>query len=107
MERVVSWVAAAEKAFLKFPAVAQTQMRAALEIAVAGEMADIAKPMKGIEAGVYELRVAYRAIYTVRVGSDIWVIHAFQKKSKQGIKTPKKEIDLIRSRLKRLKEMYR
>ncbi len=74
-------------------------------------MADIAKPMKGIEAGLYELRVAYRsdayrAIYAARIGADIWVVHSFQKKSTQGIKTPKKEIDLIRSRLKRIREIY-
>ena len=86
-------------------------MRTALEIAAAGEMADIAKPMKGIEAGIHEVRVAYksdayRAIYTVRLGTDIWVVHAFQKKSTQGIKTPKREIDLIQSHLKQLRKMY-
>jgi phage-related protein len=50
---------------------------------------------------------AFRAIYAVRIGADLWVIHAFQKKSKTGIKTPKAEVDLIRERLKRLKEMLR
>ena len=47
---------------------------------------------------------AYRVIYAVKIGEDIWVIHVFQKKSKKGIKTPQMEIDLIRDRLKRLKE---
>lgn len=47
---------------------------------------------------------AYRVVYAVQIGADVWVIHAFQKKSKSGIKTPKAEIDLIRDRLKRLKE---
>jgi len=47
---------------------------------------------------------AYRVIYAVKIGKDIWVIHAFQKKSKTGIKTPQMEVDLIRDRLKRLKE---
>lgn len=75
-------------------------------------MADIGKPMKGIESGVYELRVAYqrdayRTVYAVRIGNELWVVHAFQKKSTQGIKTPKKEIDLVRSRLKRLRDMQR
>jgi len=46
-------------------------------------------------------------IYAAQLGEDLWVVHAFQKKSTQGIKTPKREIDLIRSRLKRLKEMLR
>jgi len=43
----------------------------------------------------------------VQLAEEIWVIHAFQKKSTQGIKTPKREIDLIKDRLKRLKEMLR
>ena len=48
---------------------------------------------------------AYRVVYAVQLGNGIWVVHAFQKKSTQGIKTPQKEIDLIKDRLKRLKEM--
>jgi phage-related protein len=47
---------------------------------------------------------AFRAIYAVKIGAAIWVVHAFQKKSKKGIKTPQMEIDLIANRLKRLKE---
>lgn len=47
---------------------------------------------------------AFRAIYVLKIHEDIWVIHAFQKKSKSGIKTPQMEVDLIRERLKRLKE---
>jgi phage-related protein len=43
-------------------------------------------------------------VYALQIGDDIWVIHAFQKKSKSGIKTPKQELDLIHERLKRLKE---
>ena len=102
----------AEKDFLKFPAPVQSRMRAALEIAATGEMADIARPLKGMDTGVYELRVAYRtdafrAIYAVRIGTDIWVVHAFQEKSKKGVKTPKQEINLVRSRLSRLKERYK
>ena len=46
-------------------------------------------------------------IYALHVGADVWVIHAFQKKSKSGIKTPQPEIDLIRERLKRLREMLK
>ncbi len=48
---------------------------------------------------------AFRVVYAVQLGADVWVIHAFQKKSKTGIKTPKAEIDLIRQRLRRVKEM--
>jgi phage-related protein len=50
---------------------------------------------------------AYRVIYAVQLAADLWVIHAFQKKSKTGIKTPQHEIDVIRERLKRLKEALR
>jgi phage-related protein len=50
---------------------------------------------------------AYRTLYAVKIGAEIWVIHAFQKKSKSGIKTPQAEVDLIRERLKKLKEALR
>jgi hypothetical protein len=52
----------------------------------------------------YDRGDAFRVVYAVQLGNEIWVIHAFQKKSKQGIKTPKHEIDLVKDRLKRLKE---
>ena len=85
-------------------------MKFALEVASEGQMADIAKPMKGLDGGVYEIALphrgdAYRAVYAVKLGNDLWVVHAFQKKSSQGIKTPQREIEVIRERLKRLKEM--
>jgi phage-related protein len=87
-------------------------MKFALEIAAVGQMADIAKPMRGMEGGVYEIALphrgdAFRAVYAVKISDDIWVVHAFQKKSTQGIKTPQKDIDVIRERVKRLKEMTR
>jgi phage-related protein len=47
---------------------------------------------------------AFRALYAIKIDADIWVIHVFQKKPKSGIKTPQMEVDLIRDRLKRLKE---
>jgi phage-related protein len=88
----------------------QEQMTTALRIAALGAKADKAKPMKGLGTGVFEIALsyrgnAYRAVYAVQLGEDVWVVHAFQKKSIQGIKTPKREIDLIRARLKRLPEM--
>jgi len=81
-----------------------------LTVAAEGGKADIAKPMQSLGADVYEIALpfrgdALRVIYAVRIGADLWVIHAFQKKSKQGIKTPEHEIDLIGDRLRRLKEM--
>ncbi len=50
---------------------------------------------------------AFRVVYAVQIAQDLWVVHAFQKKSTQGIKTPKHEIDLIAARVKWLKEMLR
>ena len=50
---------------------------------------------------------AFRVVYAVQLADDVWVVHAFQKKSKRGIKTPKHEIDLVRDRLKRLKEVLK
>jgi phage-related protein len=75
-------------------------------------MANIAKPRKGFDAGVYEIALphrgdAFRAVYAVKLGEDIWVVHAFQKKSTQGIRTPKHEIDVIHERIKRLRELER
>jgi phage-related protein len=107
--RAISWVKAARKDFEKFPQRARTDLQTALTVAAEGRMADIAKPMKGLGAGVVEIALryrtdAYRVVYAVRIDADVWVIHAFQKKSPTGIKTPKLEIDLIRQRLRRLQE---
>lgn len=68
--------------------------------------------MKGLGPGVFEIALryvgnAFRVVYTVQIGDDVWVVHAFQKKATQGIKTPQHEVDLIKDRLKRLKEMLR
>jgi phage-related protein len=72
-------------------------------------MTEIAKPLRGLGSGVFEIAMAYRTnayrtVYAVRLGAAVWVIHAFQKKSKAGIKTPKQDIELIRQRLRRLQE---
>lgn len=91
---------------------AQEQVLRALNIAAEGQTADIAKPMKGLGSGVFEIAVrhkknAYRVVYAVQIDEDIWVIHAFQKKSKTSIATPKQDIKVIRDRLKRLKEQLK
>jgi len=108
--RSISWIKAALKEFEKFPESAQREILRALTIAAEGRKADTAKPMKGLGSGVYEVALAwrgeaYRTVYIVQMGPDLWVVHAFQKKSTKGIKTPKHEIELIRERIKRLKEM--
>jgi phage-related protein len=72
----------------------------------------IAKPIHGIGSGVFEIALpfrgdVFRVIYAVQLNDDIWVVHAFRKKSTQEVWTCKREIDLVRERLKRLKEMLR
>ena len=91
---------------------AQSVCLAALTIAAEGGKADIAKPMQGLGSGVFEIALpfrgdAYRVVYVVQLATEIWVVHAFQKKSTQAVKTPKREIDLIQNRLGKLKEMLR
>ena len=110
--RPVSWIKAALKDFQEFPEGAKGILLAALTIAAEGGKADIAKPLHGLSSGVLEVASAFRGdafrvVYAVQLADEIWVIHAFQKKSKQGIKTPKHEIDLVKDRLKRLKEALR
>ena len=85
---------------------------AALTIAAEGGKADIAKPLKGLGSGVFEIAPpfrgdAFRVIYRVQIADEIWVVHAFQKKSVRGVETPQREIDVVRQRLKRLKEALR
>lgn len=84
----------------------------ALTIAAEGGKADIAKPSKGIGSGVLEIAVrfrgnAYRVVYALHLGDDVWVVHVFQKKAVHGIKTPRHEIDLASSRLQRLREILK
>lgn len=108
--RPISWIKGARSDFEKFPAEAQTICLTALTIAAENGKADIAKPFKGVGSGVFEIALpfrgnAFRVIYAVQIASEVWVIHAFHKKSTQGIKTPQHEIDLIKNRLKSLKEL--
>ena len=110
--RPISWIKAARREFETFPAEAQSICLTALAIAAEGGKADIAKPLHGLGTSVFEVALpyrgnAFRVVYAVHLGDDLWVVHAFQKKSTQGIKTPRHEIDLIQDRLKRLKEMLR
>ena len=108
----ISWLKGARKDFDDVPQGAQVEMARALTILAEGQMPEIAKPLTGFGSGVMELALkhrgnAFRVVYALQIDDDIWVVHAFQKKSKSGIKTPKQEIDLIHQRLKRLREMLK
>src|SRR5204862_6121324 len=98
------WVGSSKRDFLSFPAVVKEDMGNALGIAQFGGTAPTAKPWKALGPGVLEVVEshdgrAYRAVYTVRFAKAVYVLHAFQKKSPSGIKTPRKDVDLIRRRL--------
>jgi phage-related protein len=98
--------------FQTFHVGAQSMCLAALTIAAEGGKADIAKPLKGLGSGVFEIALpfrgdAFRVIYGVQIAEEIWVVRAFQKKSVRGVETPQREIDVVRQRLKRLKEALR
>jgi phage-related protein len=110
--RPVSWIRAALKEFETFPEGVKSICLAALTIAAEGGKADMATPMHGLGSGVFEIAMlfkgdAFRVIYAVQLADEMWVVHAFQKKSTQGIKTPQREIDVTKDRVKRLKEMLR
>lgn len=84
----------------------------ALHFAQMGDKHPSAKPLKGFGgAGVLEIvedhdGSTYRAVYTVRFSDAVYVLHAFQKKSRKRAKTPKQEIELVRQRLRRAEEDY-
>ena len=76
------------------------------------EARPICQAHAGLGSGVFEIALsfrgnAFRVVYVVQLGDDIWVVHVFQKKSTRGIKTPASEVDLVKDRLKRLREMLR
>jgi len=110
--RPISWIRAALKEFEKFPEGAQSICLAALTIAAEGAKADIAKPMHGMGSGIFEIALpfrggAFRVVYAVQLADEIWVVHAFQKKSKSGIKTPRADVKLVETRLTAVLGRYR
>lgn len=68
--------------------------------------------MRGLGSGVFEVALpfrgdAFRVVYAVQLAEEVWVVHAFQKKSTHGIKTPARDIGLVKDRLKSVREMLR
>jgi len=89
-----------------FPDEVKERTQTALEVALAGGLAVYARPMRGFHgASVVEIRMpytgdTYRVVYSHEAKQVVFVVHAFMKKSKHGVATPKHDIDLIHSRLK-------
>ena len=108
----VRWVGSSKEDLSDFPEEVRRRVGGTLWEAQIGRKAPYAKALKGFgDAGVLEIvddfdGNTFRAVYTVRFAKAVYVLHAFQKKSKRGIATPRAERDLIDQRLKRAKEDY-
>ena len=108
----VRWIASSRDDLRDFPEEVRLRVGGALWEAQKGGKAPWAKPLKGYGGtGVVEIvddhdGDTYRAVYTVRFAGFVYVLHAFQKKSKSGIATPKKDLALIETRLRRAEEDY-
>jgi len=106
MVKLLEWVASSKKDLMAMPPEVVDVFGFALHLAQHGGKHPQAKPLKGFgSAGVLEVvedadGSTYRAVYTVRFGNAVYVLHCFQKKSHRGIETPKQDMDLIRDRLK-------
>ncbi|MCP4474730.1 MAG: type II toxin-antitoxin system RelE/ParE family toxin [Gammaproteobacteria bacterium] len=105
----ILWIGDSKKKLLKFPRKVIQEIGYALYISQEGGFYNKTKPFKGFGSGLYEIAVeydkdAYRSVYFVSYSDNLYVLHCFQKKSKRGIKTPKEEVEIIRQRLKILKE---
>ncbi|MGH7100972.1 MAG: type II toxin-antitoxin system RelE/ParE family toxin [Gemmataceae bacterium] len=111
-QKPVRWVGSSKEDLSNFPEDVRRRVGGALWEAQVGRKARYAKPLKGFgDASVLEVvddfeGGTFRAVYTVRFAKAVYVLHAFQKKSKRGVATPKAELDLIDQRLKRAKEDY-
>ena len=109
----VIWIASSREALRAFPEPVKDAVGYALYLAQIGGKDEAARPLLGFGgAGVVEVIKdfagdTYRAVYTVRFAGAVYSLHAFQKKSKRGVATPKQEIDLVRGRLKQAEEHYR
>jgi phage-related protein len=110
--KLVRWIASSKEDLSDFPTEARGRIGVALWQAQIGGKAPYAKPLKNYgDAGVLEIvddfdGRTFRAVYTVRFAKAVYVLHAFQKKSKHSIATPKAELDLIDQRLRRAREDY-
>lgn len=108
-DKELFWVGDSRDNLKTFPEEVKDVIGFALRQAQQGGKHPCTKPLKGFKgAGVLEVVEnhdgdTYRAVYTVRIKDKIYVLHTFQKKSKKGIQTPQKEIDIIKARLKRVK----
>ncbi len=107
----LTWMGDSLETLQGFPEDVKDELGFALFQAQTGKKHIKAKPLKGFGAGILEVVSdhrgdTFRAVYTVRLAGRVYVLHAFQKKSKTGIATPKTEIELVKQRLKRAIELH-
>lgn len=110
--RPVVWLGNSRRNLQDFPEGAQKLLGDELQLIQFGGMPKEAKPFKGIGSGVFEIALryasdAYRVVLAVQIGWRIYVLHVFQKKSKKGIETPKRDVDLIKKRYAEAQELAR
>jgi phage-related protein len=103
--RPLRWISSSRKDYIDFPPKVQDNFGFELFLAQTGQHPPSAKPLKGFGSGVIELiddfdGDTYRAVYTVRLETAVYILHSFKKKSKQGIKTPQSDVELIKKRLR-------
>lgn len=103
--RRLVWLVDTIDALREFPSDVRTKLGFGLYLAQIGKKHESAKPLNGFGAPVWEVRAedrsgTYRAVYVVHLRDAVYVLHAFQKKAKSGIATPRREIEMIRQRLK-------
>ena len=108
--RPVVWMGDSKKQLKKMPEEVQKQLGDELYLAQKGETPPHGKMFKGIGRGVFEIKDdfdsdTYRLVYAVQIGTRLYVLHAFQKKSKKGIATPIKDVELIARRYKEAVEL--
>lgn len=108
--RPVVWLGNSKKNLRDFPDGAQKLLGDELQLIQFGGMPKDAKPFKGVGSGVLEIALryasdAYRVVVALQIGKRIYVLHTFQKKSKKGIETPKRDIDLIKKRYTEAQEL--
>jgi len=108
--RPVVWLGNSKKNLRDFPDGAQKLLGDELQLIQFGGMPKDAKPFRGIGSGVLEIALhysseAYRVVLALQIGKRIYVLHAFQKKSKKGIETAKRDVDLIKQRYAEAKEL--
>jgi len=108
--RPVVWLGNSRRNIQAFPPDSRRIIGGELQLMQYGGMPTDAKPFKEIGSGLFEIALrhageAYRTVVALQLGRNIYVLHAFQKKSKKGVATPKQDVDLIKQRYKEAKEL--